>query len=134
MRGNGVLRLSSGRDEAGGDDVVAAAFQDHLRQGLWRRAVEDCAVRGRIDAAVARAGEDVFFGAIEDGAGVMGAEAAEGEVGFCGGAEEEARAVVGGICENFGASDGDFAGLGDDFHWITGFVFFPIGDERARYG
>jgi len=87
MRGNGVRRLSSGRDEAGGDDVVAAAFQDHLRQRLWRRAVEDCAGGSRVDAAVARAGEDVFFGVIEDGAGVMRAEAAEGEVGFGSGAE-----------------------------------------------
>ena len=98
-----------------------------MREGLGRRAVKDCAVGGGVDAAVAGAGEDVFFRAIKDGAGVMGAEAAEGQVGFCGGAKEEAGAVVGGIGENFGAAYGDFSDLGDYFYWVGRFVFLPIG-------
>ncbi len=88
-------------------------------------------MRGGEYAAVAGAGEDVVFGLIEHGAGVMGAEATEGDVGFFGGAEEEAGAVVGGIGENFGAADRDFVGLGDYFYWVAGFVFLPVGDERA---
>jgi hypothetical protein len=114
--------------EAGGDDVVAAAFQDHSRQGLGRGAVEDCAVGGGVDAAVAGASEDVVLWAVENRAGVMSAEAAEGQVGVFGGAQKEARAVVGGIGENFGAADGDFVGLGDYFFRVAGFVFLPIGD------
>ena len=124
--GIGVSCLRSGH-EAGGEDVVAAAFQDYLRQGLGRRAIEDCAVGGGVDAAVAGAGEDIVLWAIEYRASVMGAEAAEGQVGFCGGAKEEAGAVVGGIGENFRAADGDFAGLGDYFYGVRGFVFLPIG-------
>ena len=89
------------RDEAGGDDVIAAAFQDYLRQGLGRWAIEDGAVGGREHAAVAGACEYVLFGAIENRTGVVGAEAAEGDIGFCGGAEKEARPVVGRISENF---------------------------------
>ena len=102
-----------------------------MRQGLGRRAVQDCAVGGGEYAAVAGAGEDVGLGAVEDGAGVVGAEAAEGDVGFFGGAEEEAGAVVGGIGENFGAADRDFVGLGYYFYWVAGFVFLPIGRQGA---
>jgi len=121
-------------EEAGGDDVVAAAFEDYFGQRLWWWAVENCAVGGGIDAAVAGAGEDVFFGAVEDRAGVMRTEAAEGQVGFRGGAEEEAGAVVGGIGENFGAADGDFVRLRDYFYGVRRFVFLPIGDQRACHG
>jgi len=129
-----VRRLSWGRDETRCDDVVAAALQDYLWEGFGRWAVEDCAVGGGVDSAVAGAGEDVFFRPIEDRAGVMGAEAAEGDVGFCSGAEEEAGAIVGGVGENFRAADGDFACLRDYFHWVRRFVFLPVGDERACHG
>jgi hypothetical protein len=121
-------------EEAGGDDVVAAAFEDYFGQRLWWWAVENCAVGGGIDAAVAGAGEDVFFGAVEDRAGVMRTEAAEGQVGFRGGAEEEAGAVVGGIGENFGAADGNFVRLRDYFYGVRRFVFLPIGYQRACHG
>ena len=80
---------------------------------------------------MAGAGEDVGLGAIEDGAGVVGAEAAEGEVGVFGGAEQEAGAVVGRIGENFGASDRDFSGLGDYFCRESGLVFCPVGGKGA---
>jgi len=86
MRGIGVFCLRGGH-EAVGDDVVAAAFQDHLWEGFGWGAIQDCAVGGGVDTSVAGAGEDVFVGAIEDRAGVVGAEAAEGQVGFRGGAE-----------------------------------------------
>jgi hypothetical protein len=133
MDGIGVFGLRNGH-EAGGDNVVAATFQDYLRERFGRRAIEDCAVGSRVDTAVAGAGEDVCFGAVKDGAGVVGAEAAEGNVGFRGGAQEEAGAVVGGVDENFGAADGDFVGLGDYFYWVTGFVFLPVGYQRACHG
>src|ERR1700733_10912181 len=101
-------------------------------KGVWGRgAIEDCAVGGRVDTAVAGAGEDVFFGAIEDGAGVVRAEAAESQVGFCGGAEEEAGAVVGGIGEDLGAAHGDFAGLLRFFNRVRRFVFLPVGNQSA---
>jgi hypothetical protein len=131
MRGIGVFRL--GWQEAGGDYVVTAAFENYLWQRLGGRAVEDCAVGGGEYAAVAGAGEDIGLGAVEDRAGVMGAEAAEGDVGFCGGAEEEAGAVVGGIGENFAAAYGDFVGLGDYFSRVPGFVFLPVGCQRADH-
>jgi hypothetical protein len=132
IRGIGVFHL--GWQEAGGDYVVTAAFEDYLRQWLGGRAVEDCAVGGGEYAAVAGAGEEVGLGAVEDWAGVMGAEAAEGDVGFFGGAEEKAGAVVGGIGENFAASYGDFVGLGDYFSRVPGFAFLPVGCKRADDG
>jgi hypothetical protein len=102
-----------------------------LWEGLGRGAVQDCAVGGGEDSAVAGAGEDVVGGLIEHGAGVVGAEAAEGDVGVFGGAEEEAGAVVGGIGENLAAANWDFSCTGDYFYWVGGFVFLPVGDEGA---
>jgi hypothetical protein len=87
--------------EAGGDDVVSAAFEDYLRQRLRRGTVEDGAVGCGEYSAVAGAGEDVVFGTIKNRARVVGAEAAESAVSVFGGAEEEAGAVVGWIGENF---------------------------------
>jgi hypothetical protein len=80
---------------------------------------------------VAGAGEDFGLGLVEDWAGVMGAEAAEGDVCVFGGAEEEAGAVVGGVSENFAAADRDISGLGDYFYRVAGFVFLPVGDQAA---
>jgi len=102
-----------------------------LRERLGRRAIEHGAVAGGEYSAVAGAGEDVVGGLIEHGAGVVGAEATEGDVGVFGGAEEEAGAVVGGVGENFAAADRDFPGLGDYFYRVAGFVFLPVGDEGA---
>jgi hypothetical protein len=126
IRGIGVLRLRL--QEAGGDDAVGAALQHYFWEGLGRRAVEDGTVGGGEYSAVAGACEDVVRGLVKHRAGVMGAEAAEGHVGVFGGAEEEAGAVVGGIGENLGAADGDFAGLGDYFFRVAGFVFLPVRD------
>jgi len=120
--------------DAGGDYVVAAALEDYLREWLGRRAVKDCAVGGGEYAAVAGASEDVGLGAVKHRARVMGAEAAEGEVGFLGGAEQEAGAVVRWISENSKAAHWDFVGLGDYFCWVSGFVFLPIHDEGACCG
>jgi hypothetical protein len=61
----------------------------------------------------------------------MRAQAAEGQIGFGGGAEQEAGAVVGGIGENFRTADGDFAGLADDFYGVGRFVLLPVRGERA---
>ncbi len=83
---------------------------------------------------MAGAGEDVGLGAVEDWAGVVSAEAAEGDVGVFGGAEQEAGAVVGGVGEDFTAAYRDFSGLGDYFYWVAGFVFLPVGDEGACEG
>jgi hypothetical protein len=102
-----------------------------LREGFGRGAVQDSAVSGGENAAVAGAGEDVVGGLIKHGAGVMGAEAAERNVGIFGGAKEKAGAVVDGIGENFGAADWDFVGLGDYFCGVAGFEFLPVGDQGA---
>jgi hypothetical protein len=80
---------------------------------------------------MAGAGEDVGLGTVENRAGVVGAEAAEGYVRVFGGTKEEAGAVVGRIGENFGAADGNFVGLRDYFYWVAGLVFLPVGDEGA---
>src|SRR5580700_3275270 len=99
VRGTAVFGLVC--HETGRDNVVAATVYGYLGQRFGRRTIEDGAGGRGVDAAVAGAGEDVFLGAVKDGAGVMGAEAAEGQVGFRGGSEQEAGAVVGGIRENF---------------------------------
>jgi hypothetical protein len=54
---------------------------------------------------VAGAGEDVVGRLIKHRAGVMRAEATEGDVGLFVGAEEEAGAIVGGVGENFAAAN-----------------------------
>jgi len=99
-----------------------------LWERLWWRAVENGAVVGGEDSAVAGAREDAVRGLVKHRAGVVSAEAAERYVGVFGGAEEEAGAVVGGISENLAAADGDFSGLGDYFYWVARFVFLPVGD------
>jgi hypothetical protein len=82
---------------------------------------------------VAGTGEDVLLGAVEDWAGVMRAETAEGDVTFFGWTKQEAGAIVGGIGENFAAANGDFVGLGDYFCGVTGCVVSPVGCERAYH-
>ena len=118
-------------DEAGGDDVVAVAFEDYLWERLWWRAVENRAVVGGEDSAVAGAPEDAVRGLVKHRARVVSAETAERYVGVFRGAEEEAGAVVGGIRENLAAADGDFSGLGDYFCWVAGFVFLPVVYQRS---
>lgn len=104
-----------GLHDADSENLWAAEFEFDLWERLRWRAGEDGAVGGGEDAAVAGAVEFVVFGAVEDRAGMMGAEAAERKVGVCGGAKQEAGALVSGVGEDFGAADGEIVGLGDEF-------------------
>ena len=123
-----------GLHESSGDDVVAAALENYLRERLGWRAVEDGAVGRGKHSTVARAGEDVFRGAVKYRAGVVRAEAAEGEIGVFSGTQQEAGTVVGWISENLRAADWNFFSLRDNFYRVGRFVLLPISYQRARDG
>jgi len=90
-----------------GDQVFAAHFQAHAREGFWRRAAKNGAIDGREDSAVTWAREDVFFRAVEYRTGSVRAESAEGEERPFRRTEQEARMLVIRVGDDFHAADRD---------------------------
>jgi hypothetical protein len=116
----GIAFLILSFQDAGGEDVGAAAVECDARQRAWRRAEENRTVRGGEGALMAGAIEAIFFRSVVNGTGSMSADAAEGDVGVVDGAEKDARLDVGGIGEDFEAANGDFPRLRDDARGIVG--------------
>jgi hypothetical protein len=102
-----------GGGEAGGDDVGAADGEVDARKRARRRTSEDGAVFDGKKTVMAGAFEGVFVGTVENGAGVVSADAAVGDVRGFAGADEDARRGVCGVFEDFGATDRKFTSLGD---------------------
>lgn len=86
--------------EPSGDNIGPAEFDRDAGERFRRWTLQNGAIGGGEGAIVAGANEFVEVGAIEDGAGVVGAEAAEGEVGPRCGLDENAGIRLGGILEN----------------------------------
>jgi hypothetical protein len=101
-------------EDTDGDDFGASQFQDNPGEWSRRRALQDGAVPDGEDSSVTVAGEDTFFGVIKNGTGIVGAEAAVGEVRVRSWADQVARVIDAGILKNFGAADGNFFRVGDD--------------------
>ena len=99
---------SRGRD-AGCNQILATPLQNDPRQGAWRRTRQYGAISDRKESPVAGAGERALFGAIEDHACLMRAEAAVGDVFFRVGANEDARIFGARILEYLRAADRDFS-------------------------
>jgi len=94
--------------EACCDNIGAAEFERDAGKRFRRRTLENRAVGGGEGAIVAGANEFIEVGTIEDGAGVVGAEAAEGEIDACSGVNQNAGIRLRGILENERASHRNF--------------------------
>src|SRR6185437_508393 len=92
-----------------GHNLAAAALQSNAGKRATRRAGEHGAIGCGKNAAVARAIEFAADAVIGDRAGIVGADAAEGEIGLLGGANQDARGIVARIGKNLEAADGNFA-------------------------
>jgi len=119
-------------NKTGCHDFISAPLEHHLWQGLGRRPTEDRAGCSRKHPAVTGASKNIFFRAIEYGAGVMRAKAAESKIRIVGRPQQKTGTIILRVGEDLRTPNGNLPNSRNRFHLIRRCLFPPVSHKRAK--